>query len=173
MTLRPKFRLLILLLGLTCTVGCDQTTKHLARAKLGSLGAVMLPGGFGELRLAENPGSFLSFGASFPASLRSGIFIVGVGLSLVMLFIYLARSSRLDWMSFVGLTLTWAGGASNLVDRLTRHGLVTDFIFIRVGALRTGIFNGADLMIMIGVVVLAASLQFRQKRRIQARLEQE
>jgi hypothetical protein len=43
MTLR-NLRLAVLLLALACTVGCDQTSKHLARVQLGKLGAVTLPG---------------------------------------------------------------------------------------------------------------------------------
>jgi hypothetical protein len=50
------YRLATLVLILGCTAGCDQTSKHLARARLSSLHSITLPGGGGELRLAENLG---------------------------------------------------------------------------------------------------------------------
>ena len=159
MILSPKLRLAVLLGVLACTVGCDQTSKHIARATLSQLGAVEFPGGLGEFRLAENPGSFLSFGASLPESLRVGLFTIGIGAGLLVLLPYLARSSRLNWLSFLGLALAWAGGMSNLIDRVTRHGLVTDFVFLRVGPLHTGVFNAADLMIVAGLVAVLCSLR--------------
>jgi signal peptidase II len=157
-----NLRLTSLLLALACTVGCDQTSKHLARVQLRKLGAVALPGGIGELRLAENPGSFLSLGASLPEPLRTAIFTLGVGAGLLVLFAYMARRDNLKWVPFVALTLVMAGGMSNLVDRVTRKGLVTDFIVIRVGPLQTGVFNGADVMVMVGVVMLAWTLRKRR-----------
>src|SRR4051812_42292130 len=135
-----KLRLAILFLVLGCTVGCDQTSKHVARTELGRLGSVALPGGFGELRLAENPGSFLSLGASIPQSVRLAVFTVGVGVGLIVLFAYLVGQAKLGWMSFVGLALVLAGGVSNLVDRILQQGLVTDFIFLQVGPFHTGVF---------------------------------
>src|ERR1041385_2266004 len=93
--MKTKVRLAILLAVLTVTVGCDQTSKHLARTHLRPLDSIELPGGFGELTLAENPGSFLSLGAALPPAWRIALLTVGVGAGLLCLFIYLARNSRL------------------------------------------------------------------------------
>ena len=120
MPFSSKFRLFILLLVLVCVVGCDQTSKQIARTELDRLGSVTLPGGFGEFRLAENPGSFLSLGDSLPESLRRVLLTVGVGVGLIGLLVFLAASTRLNRYSFIGLALTWAGGMSNLIDRVTR-----------------------------------------------------
>jgi signal peptidase II len=155
MTNSRRLRMAILILLLGATVGCDQTSKHLARTELGPTGYITLPGGFGELRLAENAGSFLSLGASFPQSFRLAIFTIGVGLGLFLLFGYLVRQASLGWVSFGGHTLVMAGGMSNLIDRVARQGFVTDFIFVRVGPLHTGIFNLADVMIMAGIGAIA------------------
>jgi signal peptidase II len=165
MPFSSKFRLFLLLLVLVCAVGCDQTSKHIARTELKHLGSVTLPGGFGEFRLAENPGSFLSLGDSLPEPLRLALLTVGVGLGLIGLLAYLAGSARLSRYSFIGLALIWAGGTSNLIDRVTREGLVTDFIFIRVGPLHTGVFNSADVMITIGMAVLVCDLWKRSHLR--------
>jgi lipoprotein signal peptidase len=61
-----------------------------------------------------------------------------------------ARTAR---QPLPGTSHVLAGGASNWVDRLVR-GSVVDLLNIGVGSLRTGIFNVADIAIMLGVAVL-------------------
>jgi signal peptidase II len=159
-----KLRLASLSVVLACTVGCDQASKHIARTELVSLGSVMLPGGLGEFRLAENPGSFLSLGASLPEPWRLALFSIAVGLGLVVLLAYLAGRPRLGWMPFLGLALVMAGGMSNLIDRVTRQGCVTDFIVLRLGPLHTGVFNAADLTILFGIAALVCALSRRRQK---------
>ena len=156
-----KLRFLILFILLAMTVGCDQTSKHFARLTLSYDTPIELPGGLGELRLADNPGSFLSLGASMPPAWRLALLTLGVGAALMAVFIYLVRNPTPGWLSFLGLTLLCSGGVSNLIDRITRHGLVTDFVFLRLGPLHTGIFNFADCLIVAGFVALMYS-SFRQ-----------
>jgi hypothetical protein len=69
-------------------------------------------------------------------------------------------------MSFIGWGLVWAGGMSNLMDRTLRQGHVTDFIFISAGPLHTGIFNVADLTIVIGIAAIALDLWNRRDLRL-------
>jgi signal peptidase II len=152
---RP-IRLIVLLLVLICTVGCDHITKHVARTKLAPMSYATLPGYFIEFTFAENPGAFLSLGSSFPHRARIA-FIACVGIGLTLLFAYLVSASRLLWMPFWGLALVWAGGMSNLIDRFRHHGFVTDFVVVRVGPLHTGIFNLADLAITIGMLLTCAA----------------
>jgi signal peptidase II len=151
-------RWLVVGLILISTAGCDQVTKHFARKQLNQFESSLLPGGFVELTLAENPGAFLSLGASLPESVRGGIFTAGIGMGLVLLLIYLLRAAAIPRLSFFGLVLIWAGGMSNLWDRFARNGLVTDFILIRGGPLHTGIFNVADLAIVTGTIIAVVSL---------------
>ncbi len=151
-------RLTVIFLVLICTAGCDQLTKHLARTQLGRIGPARLLGHFIEFTLAENPGSFLSLGASFPQAVRSALTIC-VSLGLAFLLAYLVCSPTLRWTWFLGLALVWAGGISNLMDRFVHHGLVTDFMVVRVGPLHTGVFNLADLAITVGGVVAVASVR--------------
>lgn len=158
MTTSIKVRLTILFLVLGCTVGCDQASKHIARRELGHLNSVALPGGFGELRLAGNHGSFLSLGSSLSPSARQAFFIGGVGIGLIALFGYLVMNSNLTKLSFAGLSLVLAGGISNLIDRVMQHGAVTDFIYLRAGPLQTGVFNVADMVIMLGIGMVVLTL---------------
>jgi signal peptidase II len=161
-----KIRLAILLLTLGCTVGCDQASKHIARRTLGERRSVTLPGGFGEFRMAENSGSFLNLGDSLPKTMRLALFSVGVGAGLSGLLAFLVFGRRLGWPPFAGLALIWAGGASNLIDRVTRHGRVSDFIFIRLGPLHTGVFNVADAVITLGFALLVYHLWATRQNRV-------
>jgi signal peptidase II len=149
-------RLLAILSVLAFTAGCDQATKHLARSGLSQYEAKTYAGGLVEFTLAENRGAFLSLGGTLPQAVR--VLLAGaVAIGLVALLVFLLRSSRLNRAAFVALTLAWAGGVSNLIDRVARHGAVTDFMVLRAGPLHTGIFNVADLAIVIGVILLCAS----------------
>ena len=60
---------------------------------------------------------------------------------------------RVSGWRLVGLTLFLAGGASNWFDRATR-GSVVDFISVGLGPVRTGIFNVADVAILLGVALV-------------------
>jgi signal peptidase II len=161
MTLSRKLRLACLMTLLVCTVGCDQASKHIARAGLSQGDSVRLPGGMVELKLADNPGAFLSLGAPLSDSARFNVFTLGVGISLVALFAYLTSRPRIDLTRFIGLSCVVAGGVSNFLDRIFRHGLVTDFITIHAGPFHTGVFNWADVLIMIGFGIMILTLRRR------------
>ena len=109
MTLARKLRLAFLMVLLVCTIGCDQTSKHIARAGLRQMDSVTLPGGLVELKLAENPGSFLSLGALLPESARFAFFTLGFGVGLVALLTYLTSRARIELTRFIGLSLVMAG----------------------------------------------------------------
>ena len=150
MNLSRTIRIALLLLVLVGTAGCDQATKHMARTKLNPFDSVNLLGGLGELRLVENPGAFLSLGASLSSSVRIAFFTFGVGSGLLVLSVYLLGRARLNWPAFLGFALVVAGGVSNLIDRVMQAGLVTDFITLRFGPFQTGVFNIADVIVLLG-----------------------
>ena len=58
---------------------------------------------------------------------------------------------------------TIEGDAIHLVDRLT-YGMVIDFMNVGIGPLRTGIFNVADMAIMLGAGIFAVE-GYRSDRR--------
>ena len=154
---------LLLLVG--ATIGCDRVTKHVAATTLsGSPGRSFL-GNTVRLEYTENTGAFLGLGANWPSSLRVGVFTIGN--ALLLLVVVVAGIGR-AWSrpALIGLALLFAGGASNLVDRALR-GSVIDFMNVGLGPLRTGIFNVADVAILVGVsLVLLASHRSREHRNV-------
>ena len=149
--LNPRLRLALLLTAVA-TVGCDHVTKQVAISSLaGTPGRSFLADTI-RLAYAENPGGFLSLGANLPPTARVAVFTVVTGFVLLGLAGAAIRFQWRGWPAF-GLTLFVAGGLSNWFDRALR-GSVVDFLNIGVGSLRTGIFNVADVAIVLGAVVL-------------------
>jgi signal peptidase II len=100
----------------------------------------------------ENTGGFLGLGSDLPPAARTAIFTGATGAMLVAVIV-LAIRERLEGWPLLGVTLFVAGGASNWVDRVA-HGRVVDFLNVGVGPVRTGIFNVADVTLMLGGAVL-------------------
>jgi signal peptidase II len=134
-------------------VGCDQVSKMAAREYLAGTGVHSYLGDTFRLEYAENPGAFLSLGASLPSTVRYIVFTVGVGVLVATLLTWAIVSSRLAWSQRLAVVAISAGGAANLIDRIRFHGAVTDFLNLGLGSLRTGIFNVADALLMVGVSV--------------------
>ena len=79
--------------------------------------------------------------------------LVVVGASLVWLASQ-TREPRHHSLAVWAMVLVAAGGAGNLVDRVVRDGRVIDFMNLGLGPVRTGIFNVADVQIMVGLGLL-------------------
>ena len=137
------------------TIACDRVTKQVAEVALAGSARRSFLGDTVRLEYVQNPGAFLSLGASLPEWARTALFTVGAGLCLLL---GMAVSARYRWRprAALGLTLVAAGGVSNLIDRLLR-GSVTDFMNVGVGALRTGIFNVADVAIVVGALLVVTA----------------
>jgi signal peptidase II len=148
-TFRRGVLLCLLLAG---TAGCDRVTKHLAVTTLAGNPGYSYLGDTVRLDYHENPGGFLSAGATWSAPTRAVVFQAANGAFLLTM---LVLTLRLQWsrLATIGLILFVGGGISNLIDRVAM-GSVIDFMNIGIGSWRTGIFNVADVAIMAGVVLL-------------------
>jgi signal peptidase II len=96
-------------------------------------------------------------GGGWPEPLRwlafTGAALVVVGASLAWV-VSQTREPRRHHLAVWAMVLVAAGGAGNLVDRLVRDGHVIDFMNLGLGQVRTGIFNVADVQIMVGLGLL-------------------
>ena len=144
---------IVLLLAVVGTIGCDRLTKHVATTTLAHSPNRSYFGDTVRIGYVENPGGFLSVGADLAPGLRAAIFTVATGAMLLVLIVVAFRRRLSGWRA-PGLAIFVAGGMSNWIDRITQ-GRVIDFLNVGVGPVRTGVFNVADLAIMVGAFVFA------------------
>jgi signal peptidase II len=142
---------LVVLVLFAATIGCDRVTKHVAADKLAGMAPQSFLADTVRLTYAENTGGFLSLGAGLAEPIRAALFTIGNAVLLLGLCVLLCRSAWPSWRT-AGLALFIAGGVSNWLDRLV-DGRVIDFLNVGVGWLRTGVFNVADMAVMLGVVL--------------------
>jgi signal peptidase II len=110
---------------------------------------------------------YLSLYPTYNRGIAFGMF-QGVGplvgwLSLIVVFgllIYLTRIPRSMWLLRIGIALIIGGALGNLVDRVIA-GEVLDFIQTPI---RPGIFNVADIMINVGVVLSLLAVLFQKEK---------
>jgi len=88
----------------------------------------------------------MAFGIRLPIELIiiSGLIILFI---LGVLAIYSIKHRKLDW--FYPLTLIFAGGASNLYDRIA-YGYTVDYLYLWPYSF----FNIADILIITGCIII-------------------
>ena len=116
------------------------------------------------LTRVENSGAFLSLGNTLSAELKFFVLILIPVLALVVALGFLLMKSNLSRSSFVGMGFVVGGGIGNIYDRFL-YGSVTDFLHIDFILFRTGIFNMADVSIMIGGIIVLISVLLRKDRK--------
>ena len=124
----------------------DRISKWWAAAYLAEHGPTTF-NDFFTLHETYNRG--IAFGLLQGSGPLVGWFTIGIVASLLVYMMRLPREERLMRM---GLALLIGGALGNLVDRVTA-GEVLDFIQT---PLRSGIFNVADVMIHLGLIVVLA-----------------
>ena len=147
-------RVLLLALILFASVGLDQATKWWAENWLDRTRTISMASDTFRIQYAENPGAFLGLGGNLSPNARFWLLTAVNGGFLVIIGGILIARWNMDQAHFVALALLLSGGIGNLVDRMTQNGLVTDFLNVGIGPIRTGIFNVADMAIMAGAGLL-------------------
>lgn len=143
----------IILLATLATIGCDRVTKQAAATILADTPDRSYLADTVLLTYAENPGGFLSVGAGLSVERRMLVFTVATGLLLLGLT-FAAIRGRWEGMKLLGAALIVSGGTSNWIDRVAT-GSVIDFLNVGIGPLRTGVFNVADVAILVGAGLVA------------------
>ncbi|MFN3454005.1 MAG: signal peptidase II [Pseudobdellovibrio sp.] len=157
-------KIIILASILLLVVFLDQWTKTLAVKHLLGEPAILYFNGLFQLVYAENPGAFLGMGGDWSRPLRFIIFGLFVLIGLVVMLWSLVKN-RISKADLYAYSFILAGGIGNVIDRLSHdNGHVIDFLFIDLGYpyLRTGVFNIADVAIVIGFFIVLPSVFKKQ-----------
>ncbi|WP_421945095.1 signal peptidase II [Pedobacter sp.] len=158
---RHTVRLILITLLLLLNIGCDQVSKNIARNNISEYEHITIIKDTFTLTKVENSGAFLSLGDQMPYIFR---LIILTGLPLLFLgygIFYLYNKTNLPLSFQIALCFLIGGGTGNLYDRIV-YGSVTDFMHLDFKIFQTGVFNFADISIMIGVgILLIQSLMVR------------
>ncbi len=142
-------------------IGLDQVTKYVATQTLRGQPPHSYLYDTVHLVYALNPGGFLSLGGNLSPAVRFWVFGSMNLLLLAGTVALLVVKWDMPRVCFLALTLVLAGGIGNLIDRAWQGGLVTDFLNLGIGPVRTGIFNVADMALTAGALLLVVAC--RQK----------
>lgn len=145
------------------SIGLDQWTKVWAKATFENAPQRSFLNDTFRLLYVENEGAFLSLGSDFPAALQFWLLKVFPVVLLVGLVFYTLFSKALNRWQYISFSFILGGGLSNIYDRLLYNGVI-DFMNMGIGDLRTGIFNVADVSIMIGLFMMLPEL-FKGKKK--------
>lgn len=115
-----------------------------------------IPGVF-HFRFVWNTGVAFSFLSDSPTLVA--VFTVVI-LAVVALFLFLPKRMRMGERLF--LSMIFAGGLGNFIDRMA-YGAVVDFI--EFSFVSFPVFNIADVCVVAGTVLYAASVLFPGKRK--------
>lgn len=145
-----RFYIILLVL---LNIGCDQISKEVVRKKVSSKDYIELIDEHFILTNIENKGAMLGFGENFSPLVKI-IFLQGLPLVVLLILLYrtLTKTDLNNWL-IVAFAFVIGGGIGNLIDRIY-YGSVTDFFQIRLGLLKTGIFNMADVSVTFGVLLI-------------------
>jgi signal peptidase II len=154
----------------------DQVTKIWARSSLPVIGHGSGPGGkcvipddiihrmcggqpktvisgYWEWRLSMNPGSaFGLFGSIGPEITRW--FLSAIGIAAVAGMIMMMRRAKAEQkVLHLALALVAGGAVGNLIDRVI-FSVVTDFVLWKYKAHEWPVFNVADVVLVVGVILM-------------------
>lgn len=147
-------RITTILLIVISVVAIDQWTKIWAVENVKNHPSTEYLNNFFKLIYAENTGAFLGSGSDLSETASFWVLKILPLLVLLGLFAYLIFSKKMPRVTTIAFSMVVGGGISNIADRFLNNGHVVDFMNMGIGGLRTGIFNFADVFIMIGIGLL-------------------
>ena len=145
----------------------DQVTKAWAVRRLRFSEPMTVINDLLNFAYAQNTGVAFSMLDSHGDTGRWGLSIVA-GIAGVLVLYFFWRTPRSDDRILGALTLLLAGIAGNVVDRV-RLGFVVDFIDVQFGSWHYPTFNVADMLIVIGAILMIIDVFFTKKAAMAAK----
>jgi len=156
------FKKLAIIVLVMLNIGCDQLSKDMVRKYVAPRDYIPLVEDNLILTNVENTGAMLGMGQGLAPIPKLILLQIIPVLVLLILLLRLLQKSNLDLGFIIAFAFVIGGGIGNLIDRIA-YGSVTDFFQIKLGFLKTGIFNMADVSVTIGVLLFLV-LSFGSKK---------
>ena len=138
----------LLFLGLVLT---DQFTKQIFMSPF-DLGQSIVVNPFLSWTYLQNTGAAFSFLAGGGMMQKSFLLVVSILVS-IWIVIWTQRTPSIYRQKLLGQFLLLSGAVGNLIDR-AQYGFVIDFIDVHFNSFYWPVFNIADSLIFVGVVLL-------------------
>lgn len=151
------FRTIFILVLVAANIGCDQVSKSIVRETVDYQEWIEVYEDNLILTNVENPGAFFGWLADLPPVAKGILLALIPSLAILSIFYVLMTRTYLPKTAVIGLSFVIGGGIGNIYDRIA-YGSVTDFLHIDLGLVRTGIFNMADVSIMVGMGFVILSM---------------
>ncbi|RAW01395.1 signal peptidase II [Pseudochryseolinea flava] len=146
-------RTVVIIAILISSISCDQITKSIVRSQVSSDEQISMFNNSVTLMRVENSGAFLSLGHALPSLVKQAILILIPVLVLLAGIYFVFNRKDIQSTTLIGICFVLGGGIGNIYDRII-YGSVTDFLHINFGLFETGIFNLADVSIMVGIFIV-------------------
>ncbi len=150
-------KLTLVVLVILINVSCDQITKVKARSEILDHEVINIIGDNFVLTKVENTGAAMSLGQDFPPVLKVIAFQILPITILILAFVYIVRNKKISKLNVLAISCIIGGGIGNIYDRILYQS-VTDFMYLSWGGMHTGIFNMADVSVLVGVFILFANI---------------
>ena len=161
--MKTRVKVLLFCVTALCFIGCDRVTKDLAKKHLMDKPTISYFHDTFRLLYVENTGAALGLGDDLPKTLNFWLLSILPLVFLGGLFFYtIKKSKQASLTTMLAVSLVFAGGVGNIIDRLLYDRHVPDFLNIGINNFRTGIFNIADVCVTTGFIVLI--LFYRKSR---------
>lgn len=167
-SLKRAIRNLIVITVLLSNIGCDQISKNVARENIDYGERIAVISNYLTLTKVENSGAFLSLGNNLPNILKISLLTIIPTIILLGMIVFVLRNRKIDLNFALPIAFIVGGGIGNLYDRIL-YGSVTDFLHMNFQIFQTGIFNMADVSIMVGTIwILLTQINSKRNKQIES-----
>lgn len=145
-------KILVILLILS-NISCDQISKEIVRNSIHSNSYINVLNDNLVLTKVENTGAALGLGENLPPITKKVFLNILPALVLLFLTYRVLTHKKTNKYTLIAFSFIIGGGIGNIIDRFL-YGSVTDFLHLKFGFLKTGIFNLADVSVTLGAVTI-------------------
>lgn len=164
MKMKRKFKILLILFLVGLNISCDQITKIEVRERIDPHQIIQVVKSNVILTNVENTGAALSLGSNLPPFAKLILLQLLPVLVLALLLGYILIKKTIPPIQLLAFTCIVGGGLGNIVDRI-RYNSVTDFMYLEIGPLHTGIFNMADVSVTLGALLILIEALYHRTRK--------
>lgn len=154
-------KIFISLVIICSNISCDQLSKEKVRDEIAKNETIKVIDDNFILTNVENTGAALSLGSNLKPELKFVFLQIIPLIVLLLMFLYIIREKKISKLNVVAFSFIIGGGIGNIYDRIL-YNSVTDFMYLEFGALHTGIFNMADVSVVVGTLLIVLNSVFSQ-----------